>query len=72
MGKLSFRGLIDNLISSVTKLKYTAKDTEWADYYEDTNYSSDSFQKKKQLIAEFLDEINPKDVWDIGVKDVTL
>ena len=66
MGKLSFRGLIDNLASTVDKLKYKDQDTEWADYYEDTNYSLDSFQKKKQLIAEWLDTINPKDVWDLG------
>jgi len=39
---------------------------EWADYYQDTNYSSDAFAYKKQIVAEFIDKICPKSVWDIG------
>ena len=66
MGRLAFLGLIDNLEAAVKKLKWQARGTEWADYYEDTNYSSDALQHKKQLVAEFLDRINPKSIWDLG------
>ena len=66
IGHRSFLGLIDSLEHAVNKLKWKPQGTEWADYYEDTNYSSDALQHKKQLVAELLDKINPKDVWDLG------
>ena len=62
----AFRGLVDNLESAVKKLKWQPKGTEWANYYEDTNYSPDALHQKKQLISEFLDKISPKMVWDLG------
>jgi hypothetical protein len=66
MGLRAFWGLVDNLESAVKKLKWQPKGTEWADYYEDTNYSPDALHLKKQLISEFLDKIGPKMVWDFG------
>lgn len=66
MGLFSFLGLIDNLESSIKKLKWRARGTEWVDYYEDTNYSPDGFEHKKQIVAEFLNRIAPKTVWDLG------
>lgn len=69
MSRLSFLGIIDSLESAIRKLKWQAKGTEWADYYKDTNYSSEALQHKKQIVSEFLDIINPKDVWDLGAND---
>ncbi len=66
MSRLSFTGLIDSLKTLVNKLNWQPQATEWTNYYEDTNYSEDAFQHKKQLITEFLDKINPKTVWDLG------
>jgi ribosomal protein L11 methylase PrmA len=54
------------LESAIGKLKWQAKGTEWVDYYKDTNYSEDALQHKKQIIAEFLNKLNPKNVWDLG------
>lgn len=66
MSRVSFLGLIDNLESTVKKLRWTPRGTEWADYYRCTNYSSDALEHKKQIVAQFLDKINPKSVWDLG------
>lgn len=66
MKRLSFVGLIDNLESSIKKLKWKARDTQWADYYKDTNYSSNALQHKKQIVSEFLNKTNPNTVWDLG------
>jgi ribosomal protein L11 methylase PrmA len=66
MSRRSFLALVDNLESAVKRLKWQPKGTEWADYYEDTNYSSDAFAKKKQILAEFLDKLKPGIVWDLG------
>jgi ribosomal protein L11 methylase PrmA len=66
MTRLSFLGLIDSLESAIKNLKWQAQGTEWADYYSDTNYSSEAFQHKKQTVAQFLDKIRPNTVWDVG------
>ena len=66
MGPLSFLALIENLGSIVKRLKWQPQGTEWANYYEDTNYSPRALEHKKQIVAEFLDKTNPKSVWDLG------
>jgi hypothetical protein len=66
MNRISFLGLIDNLESAIRKLKWRPPATEWADYYSDTNYQSGAFTDKKQIVAQLLDIIHPKKVWDLG------
>jgi len=66
VSRLNFLGLIDSLKSAVKRLNWSPRATEWADYYEDTNYSQGSLEHKKHLVAEFLDQISPKTVWDMG------
>lgn len=69
--RFSFLSLINSLESATKKLKWHAEGTEWSDYYNDTNYSSDAFQQKKQIVFDFLNNSNPKNVWDIGANDGT-
>ncbi|NIN92638.1 MAG: SAM-dependent methyltransferase [Candidatus Aenigmarchaeota archaeon] len=64
--RLSFLGLIDNLESTIKKIKWRDQRSEWAHYYEDTNYSPEALQQKRQIVAEFLNTINPRSVWDLG------
>jgi len=66
MSQRAFLGLVESLESAVKGLRWSPQKSEWADYYEDTNYSPLAFNQKKQLVAEFLDRINPKTVWDLG------
>lgn len=66
MNRLSFLGLVDSLESAVKKLKWRHIDTEWSNYYEDTNYSPEAFEHKKQIVAAFVQKINPGLVWDFG------
>ena len=58
--------LIDSLISSVNHLKWLPKGTEWTEYDQDMNYQDGSFEYKKALIFEILQQIQPKMVWDLG------
>ena len=53
IGKRSFIGIIESLNSGVKKLKWTPENTEWGDYYSDTNYSDASFNHKKELVSYF-------------------
>ena len=66
VGRLGLIGIIDSLRSAVKRLDWRAGGTEWGEYYLDTNYSAEAFEHKKQIVAEFLDKIRPKNVWDLG------
>jgi len=66
LSRLGFIGIIDSLESGIKGLKWNPGGTEWGDYYQDTNYSAQAFQHKKQVVAEFLEAINPSSVWDLG------
>ncbi len=69
MSRLSFLGIVDSLESAIKKLKWKPRGTEWAEYYENTNYSSDALVHKSRLVSEFFDEISPKIVWDLGANE---
>lgn len=66
ISRVSFLGLIDNLESAIKKLKWQPKDTEWGDYVDNTNYSIDALEEKKLLVGNFIDQIKPDNVWDVG------
>ncbi|MBW1649284.1 MAG: SAM-dependent methyltransferase [Deltaproteobacteria bacterium] len=66
ISRSSFIGIVNSLEAAVRKLKWQPKGTEWADYYQDTNYTSEALRHKKQIITEFLDVVKPKNVWDLG------
>ena len=68
-GRVSRRallGLVDSLESGTRKLRWRASGTEWADYYQDTNYSSEGFEDKRRTVQEFIAEVRPRTVWDLG------
>lgn len=69
INKLSFQGLIDNLQNTVKGLSWEPAGTEWADYYDITNYSGEAFDRKKALVAEFIGEAAPKMIWDLGANN---
>lgn len=62
----SYLGLIENLESVLRKTKYRLKKSEWADYYDKTNYPQGAMENKREILEEFLNIINPKEVWDLG------
>ena len=62
----SLLGILDSLETVINRLNWKTKESEWANYYDNTNYSLESFQQKKIIIAEFLENINPKNVFDLG------
>jgi ribosomal protein L11 methylase PrmA len=66
MSKIAFLGLIDNLESSVRSLSWKPSGTEWGQYYTDTNYTSAALEHKKKIVSDFLEQIKPKNLWDLG------
>ena len=66
MNRNSMLALLDSLTSVVKGLKWRPAGTEWADYYDDTNYTKQSLDLKQQLVAGFVERIKPRTVWDLG------
>jgi hypothetical protein len=59
-------GLVDSLETGTRKLRWRPAGTEWADYYEDTNYTADGLAEKERAVASFVAEARPRTVWDLG------
>ena len=66
LSKQSLLALVQHLESAIYAMKWRPVGTEWGDYYNDTNYSSESMVHKQQLVKAYIVESNPKTVWDIG------
>lgn len=69
LGKTSFLALIESLAASVKKLTWNAGNTEWADYYDNTNYSEAGFEHKKELISQWVKRMQPSLLWDLGANN---
>lgn len=62
-------GIIESLANTVTKLKWDYGKTAWSNYGDEDyfeSYSKETLEKKKQVVAGFLDLAKPKTVWDLG------
>ncbi|MGA8849151.1 MAG: SAM-dependent methyltransferase [Dehalococcoidia bacterium] len=66
VSRYAFLGILNSLESAIRKLKWQPKGTEWADYYQDTNYSPQAFEHKKTIVDGFLERVRPATVWDLG------
>lgn len=66
MSARSLLGLIDHLEGGISKLTWQPAGTEWADYYQDTNYSPSAFEQKRQIVAQYIEQARPASVWDMG------
>jgi ribosomal protein L11 methylase PrmA len=69
VSKNGLLGLLDNLTSTIEKMQWQPEGTEWAEYYQDTNYSKDAFEHKKEVVAHFLELAHSTTVWDIGANN---
>lgn len=59
-------GIISSLESTVNKLSLKIQGKEWANYYSDTNYSQNAFDKKKAIVRDLVQAAQPKTVLDLG------
>jgi len=66
INKNAMFGLADNLESAVRRLKWSPGGTAWGDYYDTHNYTPAALQQKSQLVADFIQHIQPRQVWDFG------
>ena len=69
MSRHKLMALIDSLESAIKNLHWKFTETEWGDYYDRTNYSEDGLEEKNKIVSSFIDELNPKVVWDLGANN---
>lgn len=69
MRKETLKALVGHLETTVRKLQWAPAGTEWADYYNITNYSEAAFNHKKGLINEWVIRVSPASVWDLGANN---
>ena len=68
-GKPALLGLVDSLESAVRALDWKPAGTEWADYYDSTNYTRAAFDEKRRIIDGWLERTQPKTAWDLGANN---
>jgi len=66
MSRRGLLGILDSLEGTVRRLRWKPADTEWADYYDFTNYTTDAQEAKRRMVADFLAAVAPRMVWDLG------
>jgi hypothetical protein len=66
LSKMGMLGVIDSLRGTIEALRWNPEGTVWADYYEATNYTPEAMGAKEELVAGFLQAVQPKTVWDLG------
>lgn len=62
----SLLGLVDSLEAGVRRLRWRAAGTEWAEYYDDTNYTEEGLAEKRRAVEAFVAAVRPRTVWDLG------
>ena len=64
----SLLGMINDLERLIKKIEWDPKGTQWEAYYEEenNNYNDVSFRHKAELVKNYLTEVKPKTIWDMG------
>ncbi len=66
MSRNAMLGLVDSLRTAISRLRWRSDGTEWEHYYTIHDYSPTSLEHKRRLVDEYLGEIEPASVWDLG------
>ena len=59
-------GMLDSLRSAVAGLTWNPGGTEWADYYDATNYTDAATDRKLRMVEALVDRVRPRTAWDLG------
>ncbi len=66
ISKNSLLAILENLKDTVLGLKFPKIETEWGEYYKNTNYTEKSFLEKKSIISHFINKVEPNSLCDLG------
>lgn len=57
LSKKGLEALGESLAAAINKLEWKLPDTEWGDYYDNTNYSEQAGSEKRNMVDAYLDAI---------------
>lgn len=69
MPKEHLNALLEDLESVIERLTLKSKRSTWSHYYQDNSYSIEAASDKEKLVSNWVDQLNPKSVWDIGANN---
>ena len=67
--KFQMEALLNDLTECIKNIKLPKSKTEWGNYYNETNYSDESFEQKRKIVNVFGEKINPETVVDFGANN---
>ncbi|MGH7554066.1 MAG: class I SAM-dependent methyltransferase, partial [Longimicrobiales bacterium] len=62
----ALRALASSLRSVIASLDWEPTGTTWADYATDDSYSDEAARSKERIVADFLERVDARVVWDAG------
>ncbi len=71
LNKRALLAIIDSLKSAVESFAWRPGGTEWADYYQATNYSTHAMSEKEKIVEDLVRIANPTTAWDLGANNGT-
>ena len=71
LSKKAHLSMIEGLIAGIERLRLPNVQTEWDNYYANSNYTKEAESSKRALVRQFLAQVMPKTVWDLGANDGT-
>jgi ribosomal protein L11 methylase PrmA len=71
VSKTSLLALVDSLHGTISGLKWSPGGTEWGNYYEETNYSSEAMEEKHALVRRAIERVGKAgdSCWDLGANN---
>jgi len=66
VAKSSLIELCSHLRRTIQKLTWKPDRTDWANYYQSTNYSDPAFEFKADFIKKEVEKLKPRVIWDLG------
>jgi len=66
VSRQALEGLLETLRGAIKGLHWRPAGTEWADYYDQVNYTEAALEHKAELVKAMLAKAKPKVVWDLG------
>jgi hypothetical protein len=66
VSRMGLQGIIESLEGATAALSLKSNTGVWAGYYSDTNYTDSAAAHKAELVARYLEQVNPGSVWDLG------
>jgi ribosomal protein L11 methylase PrmA len=64
--RLSYLGILNQLRSWISKIEFKKDKSIWENYSKEHTYRDNEFDKKKEIVGNFINKVKPKKLIDLG------